>query len=40
MFDATTPGTVTDELNERILHGRDLDIIQIDGLAFALEIYA
>jgi len=40
MFDATALGAITDELNEKILHGRVQDIVQIDELAFALEIYA
>ena len=40
MFDAVTLAAVADELNERILHGRVQEIVQLDALSFGFEIYA
>ncbi len=40
MFDAVTLAAVADELNEKILHGRVQEIVQLDALAFGFEIYA
>ncbi len=40
VFDATTLAAVVDELNEKILHGRVQEIVQLDALTFGFEIYA
>ncbi len=40
MFDAITLAAVADELNEKILHGRVQEIVQLDALSFGFEIYA
>ena len=40
MFDAVALAAVVDELNEKILHGRVQEIVQLDALSFGFEIYA
>ena len=40
MFDATALNAISDELNEKILHGRVQEIVQLDALSFGFEIYA
>lgn len=40
MFDAVTLAAVADELNEKVLHGRVQEIVQLDALTFGFEIYA
>lgn len=40
MFDAIALAAVVDELNEKILHGRVQEIVQLDALVFGFEIYA
>ena len=40
MFDAVTLAAVADELNQRILHGRVQEIVQLDAFSFGFEIYA
>ncbi len=40
MFDATALKAIIEELNEKILHGRVQEIVQLDALTFELEIYA
>lgn len=40
MFDAVTLAAVADELKEKVLHGRVQEIVQLDALAFAFEIYS
>jgi predicted ribosome quality control (RQC) complex YloA/Tae2 family protein len=40
MFDAIALAAVSDELNEKILHGRVQEIVQLDALSFGFEIYA
>ncbi|HEX7594266.1 MAG TPA: NFACT RNA binding domain-containing protein [Anaerolineae bacterium] len=40
MFDAVALAAVADELNEKILHGRVQEIVQLDARSFSFEIYA
>ncbi len=40
MFDAVTLAAVADELNEKILHGRVQEIVQLDARSFGFETYA
>lgn len=40
MFDGIALAAVVDELNEKILHGRVQEIVQLDALVFGFEIYA
>lgn len=40
MFDATALNAIADELNDKILHGRVQEIVQLDALSFGLEVYA
>ena len=40
MFDAVTLAAVANELNEKTLHGRVQEIVQLDTLFFGFEIYA
>ena len=40
MFDAVTLAAVVDELNEKLVHGRVQEIVQLDALSFGFEIYA
>ena len=40
MFDAVALAAVADELNEKILHGRVQEIVQLDALSFGFEVYA
>ena len=40
MFDAIALSAIADELNEKILHGRVQEIVQLDAFTFGFEIYA
>ncbi len=40
MFDATALRAIADELNDKLLHGRVQEIVQLDALSFEFEIYA
>ncbi len=40
MFDAVMLAAVSDELNERVLHGRVQEVVQLDPLSFGFEIYS
>lgn len=40
MFDAVTLAAVANELNEKILHGRVQEIVQLDAHSFGFEVYA
>ncbi len=40
MFDAVALAAVADELNEKVLHGRVQEIVQLDALTFGFEIHA
>jgi predicted ribosome quality control (RQC) complex YloA/Tae2 family protein len=40
VFDATALQAIADELNDKVLHGRVQEIVQLDALTFCLEIYS
>ena len=40
MIDAVTLAALVDELNEKILHGRVQEIVQLDALSFGFEMCA
>ncbi len=40
MFDVITLSAVVDELNDKLVHGRVQEIVQLDALSFGFEVYA